>query len=284
MERKLWKQMYKVIHQLGKTHKTPGMTYKDFEIVMIYLWAVLHDRPTEWACHKMNWDRSYRPQNFPHPVTMSRRLKHAGVQRFLVALEEHLKDQKEMTFIHIVDGKPLGVSRYTKDPDAAWGHGAGGFQKGYKIHVIWGTQAFPEAWDVAPMNVDEPTKARELLPQMVQPQGYLLGDGLYDVNKLFAAAAAQELQLITPRKFPHKGIGKRARHSARLRNIELIATRFGQDLLDWRSTIERSLGQLTNISFGLKGLPNWVRRITRVKRWVQAKLICFGFYRLEISL
>jgi len=282
MERKLWPEIYRLVKRLGKGNPTPGVVHQNETIVMIFLWANLFDRPVNWACQPGNWRRSWRPASFPHASTISRRLKSAPVQQILDELEDHLRSRQTPGIVQMVDGKPLSVSRYSKDPDARWGHGAGGFAKGYKLHLIWGNRAFPEAWQLQPMNAAEPQVAMQMLTRLTGA-GYVLGDGVYDINQLHQRARECGYQLVAPRKFPHKGIGKRARDPGRLRCIALLETKFGQQLHHWRDSIERQLGQLTNTCFGLKPLPNWVRRLDRVRRWVQGKLILNAFYRLHHS-
>jgi hypothetical protein len=40
-----------------------------------------------------------------------------------------------------------------------------------------------------------------------------------------------------------------------------------------REHIEQQFAHLTNFGSGLAPLPNWVRRITRVRKWVLAKFL-----------
>ena len=62
------------------------------------------------------------------------------------------------------------------------------------------------------------------------------------------------------------------------RSIELLRQEFGQALYAFREQVERNFGWLTNHAAGLAPLPNWVRRIHRVRLWVQAKLIIHAAY------
>jgi hypothetical protein len=68
-----------------------------------------------------------------------------------------------------------------KDPDVGYGRGAGGNQKGCKLHAVWGGGPMPIAWGLAPMNVSEKTMARHLI--FTLPGGsYLLADSQYDAH------------------------------------------------------------------------------------------------------
>ena len=174
---------------------------------------------------------------------------------------------------HRPDGKPLPVGGYSHDPDSRWGKALRSFQRGYKLFAVWGRSRMPLAWRVAPLNVSEQAMAQEMLPELAGDGGYVLGDKLYDINKLYDAAAAVGHQLVADRKRAGKGLGH-CRHSpARLRALELLGTKFGRELYVLRDRIERRFASLTNYGGGLAPLPAWVRRITRVKLWVQAKLI-----------
>ena len=46
-------------------------------------------------------------------------------------------------WMRMIDGKPLAISGVSKDADAGYGRGAGGMQKGYKFHAVWGSGPLP---------------------------------------------------------------------------------------------------------------------------------------------
>src|SRR5829696_10150878 len=74
MERELWDQLYSIVVRLDKFY-TKGF-FRAAEIVMVFLWAVIHDRPTSWACERRNWVVT-PPSGLPSQSTMSRRLRTA---------------------------------------------------------------------------------------------------------------------------------------------------------------------------------------------------------------
>jgi hypothetical protein len=129
------------------------------------------------------------------------------------------------------------------------------------------------AWRIEAMNVSEQAMAQQMIPELKGHTGYLLGDKLYDINKLYEAALAVDHQLVADRKRPTAGLGTRKHSPARLRAIQLLRTEFGRALYQVRDDIERNFGGLTNFGGGLAPLPSWVRRIHRVRQWVHAKLI-----------
>ncbi len=272
MERERWQTLYEIL-VAWDDYRFRGL-YSPAIIVAVYLWSVVHDRPGCWACGAQHWpsDVPLR-RHLPSQATMSRRLRQLDVRLVLMALVQRLHDaREESTSLKIVDAKPLPVGGYSKDPDAHWGYAVRGLLKGYKLFAIWGKGPFPLCWRVAAMNVSEQRAAEQMIPQL-RGTGYLLGDKVYDINKLYNAAAAVNHQLLADRKCPHAGLGTRRHSPARLRAIALLKTRKGRRLYRHRTAIERQFGGLTNFGGGLAPLPNWVRRLHRVELWVHAKMI-----------
>lgn len=214
----------------------------------------------------------------PSQSTISRRLETAEVQRLLADLERRLSAVDGGGWVMLVDGKPLLVGGHSKDPDAAWGRARRGWAKGYKLHAIYDGGSIPVAWEITPLNEAEPKVAAHLVLSIRQGGGYLLGDKSYDSNPLHDAALAVGCQLVAERKRPQAGLGHRRHSPGRLRSIELLHQEFGQGLYAFREQIERNFGWLTNHAAGLAPLPNWVRRIGRVRTWVQAKLLVHATY------
>ena len=65
-------------------------------LVAVSLWAILHDRPAEWACEEANWATAgrLRPWRLPSPATMSRRAYEVAVGCFWRLLEGRLRELK----------------------------------------------------------------------------------------------------------------------------------------------------------------------------------------------
>ena len=276
MDHELWAQLSHAMFDVARGFPKAGReTYDTHLIVRMYLWAVLHDRPVDWATRKHSWSRQVRPANLPSQSTMSRRLRKPDVAAFLDKLGRRLSGPYEARLVKALDGKPLTVARHSHDPDASCGRGAGGMAKGYKLHAIWGQSPMPLAWSLQPLNISEVHEARHLITSLCD-EGYLLADSNFDRNPLYDLAAQFGHQLLAPRKMPGTGLGSRRHSPHRLRCIHLLErspSRFGPTLYQLRGLIERQFGGMVSFGGGLQSLPPWVRTLPRVRLFVHAKLI-----------
>ena len=167
--------------------------------------------------------------------------------------------------VQIIDGKPLAVSGVSKDRDAGYGRGAGGNQKGYKLHAVWGGGPMPIAWGLAPMNVSEKTMARHLIPTL-PGGGYLLADSQYDANPLYDVAAEAGFQLVA-KKIKDRGrggLGHRCQSSGRLRSTRTARHRVWRRAMRPTQRDRRYFWRLGVFGGGLGPLPAWARRFGRV--------------------
>lgn len=290
MERQLFAHVWDELVVLAGRHPRGKKQYSDVQIVGVYLWAVLHDRPVCWACQESAWpaDRPWFWQ-LPSPATMSRRLRTYGVWLVLAQLASGLRAQFPSGLLKIVDAKPLVVGAASKDKDARRGYAAGSMAKGYRLCVLLDSGGAPEAWQLASLNTAESVVASQLVS--AHPgSGYLLADALHDSHRFYQAAGQAGWQALVQPKYPQAQHDRDADDPWRLRGLELTAnplactgqaTSFGQDLLRQRDIIERCFGYWTNFGGGLAPLPNWVRRPHRVAPWIQGKLIIAMTRRLH---
>lgn len=273
MERELWPELYHMVRKVGRQVHQKSVRYQPWVIALVVLWAALHDRPRKWACNPMNWSTTQLgPLQLPSASVLSRRADSVGMGIFWRMLEQAFRDDGLPGLLSIVDGKPLFVGGCSKDPDARFGYGAGLRGKGYKLHAICADRCVPETWEVTALNRSESIVARELLTQ-INGGGYLLGDGNYDDTPLHEAAGERRYQLLTKDRRPNAGKGHRRVGAYRRRSIELRNTTFGRELLAQRAIIERTFAHATIFGGGLAPLPAWVRRQSRVRTWVWAKLL-----------
>lgn len=283
MEHQLWTSIVALLAELDKPRRRRGRDYSDERIVEVWYWAVIHDRPVDWACRRRHWPLGLRRRPLPSGATMSRRLRSPSVAALLRQLEQRVLAPSKPGLFWMIDGKPLPIGGCSKDRQAGYGRAAGGKAKGYKVHALVGADRSVAAWRLAPMNTDERVMARRLLRE-ARIQGYVAADSNYDSNKLHDQCQAKgDLQLVTPRRYgPGRSTGHREQSPGRLRSIALLENpfpQFGEQLLQDRAAIERVFGNLVNWGGGLTGLPGWVRTHRRVYRWVQAKLVLTALRR-----
>ena len=281
MENELWKQVYATVTRIASNSTLKRATFNDADIILTYLWAVMHDRPVSWACRAGNWPLYYRRRTLPTPSTLSRRLRRPAVIALIEKIERSFVDHFEPSECRWIDGKPLPIGGCSKDKEATFGYGAGTIARGYKLHAIGDEKQGFVRWVVYPMNCGESKVARELVASLKGP-GYLVGDCQYDKNHLYDLAGDNGIQLVAERRCPNaKGLGH-CRHSAyRLRSLALLQTPLGQKLTTNRKGIERMFGNLVSFGCGLGPLPYWVRTLARVRLWVTGKMILYQLWRLN---
>ncbi len=276
MERELWSELMSALHDVSRSRTAGRRFTHDTSLIMrVYLWSVVHDRPVCWACCPGHWDRATRPAWLPSQSTMSRRLRTPLIKEFFQAMGRRLAGRRSVNLVKLIDGKPFSISRHSQDSDAQFGRGAGGKDKGYKLHAIWGDSPIPEAFEVTPMNVSEGVLAERLIPRLKNPAGYILADASYDSSGLHELASRHGCQLLAPRRRPETGLGHHFQSVHRLRAIEMLEgpSSFGRSLYRLRRLIESQFAGLTCFGGGLPCLPPWVRGLHRVRLYVHAKLL-----------
>lgn len=276
MERDLWPILSAHLTRLARITRRHRYLHSTARILRVYLWAVLHDRPVSWACDKRNWPGIKPPGSLPNQSTMSRRLRRADTRAMLERMLDQLQPIDYQAMVLRLDGKALPIAKHSQDAKATIGRGSGGFQKGYKLHAIYGCNNRPVAFCIAPMNVDERTAAKEMIARLPHSEGYMLADKNYESNPLYEQVHAAGRIYVTPRRFKNaKGVGQTIKHSPhRLEMIDRMKrpSPYIRQVLANRSQIETCFALLSNYSCGLTHLPPWVRG-SRVEMYVTAKIL-----------
>jgi len=278
MERELYRSLYETVYQLGRSRRTKHVVFSDVRIVLVYFWAVLHDRPIRWACRSSQWPAAARQFSLPSESTMSRRLRRDEVRALMDDVEVALRNRHPADALMLIDAKPLPVGSGTKDPDAVAGFAGSGLGKGYKLHMICDSQRIPIAWTVVAMNHNEAKIAPELVARLparsMSDLGLLAGDTAYDNNFLYDLTAQRGWLLYAPRK-QGKGFGHYRHSPWRMLVQRDMPSWWRRELESLRKIVERCFAHLTGGTLGLKPLPSWVRGLRRVHQWVQAKIIIY---------
>jgi hypothetical protein len=280
MDGKLWKQVYRMVMSIAQPKPRRKPRYSDQWIVLILLRAAADNLSIHRVCHSQHWIGLAHVATLPSQPTVSRRSRTASVQQLLSQAEQWLRQQPIDERVAAIDGRALTVNAHSKDPDARWGYAGRGFAKGYKLHAIWDTAPMPRAWEIRPLNQAESVVAATTLVPRLSPtrhKRYLVGDPALDSNQLCAVAAQHGYQMLAPPKRRGQHLGHRAHHPARVTGLALLTTRYGRRLYRRRGMIERQFGNSSMRPEGLGHLPAHVRRLPRVIRFVQSKLILNAF-------
>lgn len=277
MEHDLWRHIRAALRRVPR-RRPRNAVYDNQQILAVYLWAALHQRPVDWATKRENWPMQAWRRALPDQSTMSRRLRDPRFQEDLRCLLQHMQRHFKKGRLLIVDGKAFELHDRTRDRDAKVGWASGGYAKGYKLHVIIDDQQRVVNWSVTPMNKAESIVAAEIIQDAPEADlaRLMVGDRSYDSNSLHATTAARGVQLLAGRRKPNRTLGHRPHHAHRLRAIEFIERRGGwmwPYLANRRQEIERFFSSLVCSGVGISHLPPWVRWQHRVSNWIGAKLV-----------
>jgi hypothetical protein len=280
MERELFAVIVEALNALPEAKRRPAKSrYSHRQVLAVAFWAALHDRPISWATQRRNWPFHDRTRPLPSNATMSRRLRDPVIARIVDLLIKSMWVEGHGARTLIVDGRPLVVATHSRDISATFGYGAGGKRRGYKLHAIVDLLGNCRVHRVEPLNVSEQVVAYEMIASLEhRAADLLLADGMYDVNKLYEIAGVRGIQMLAERRYKKaKGVGHQRHSEHRLRGLEIMK----QDpkALDDRRFIESCFGTQGNQIGGLGPLPNHVRALDRVRRWVSLKVVIDAAHR-----
>lgn len=284
MDGELLRQLYRELFHANSLTRPHRCAYTDNLIVFIYFVGVLADRSMLWAFNKRNWPLWARHLSRPSYSQLMRRLRTDAIQAGISALNAKFRARLPRTNEKTLDGKPLTVGSYSRDPDATTGRlSSTNWGRGYKLHSIMDSSAAVDAFTITGLHAGEATVARELVAALDLKGALVRADANYDSNPLYAAIAQAGGRLVAPRRKPGRGLGHHRQHPHRLRAIVDLEGDPAALRTHARHRIraEQTFGHLTNLPFGLAPLPNSVRRQHRVLNWVSAKI---ALYHLHLWL
>jgi hypothetical protein len=280
MERERYRRMRAVLREVAqRQHDNPRVIHSNSTILLVALWAALHDKPISWATLAMHWPGDLRPRGgLPSQSCMSRRLRgvgdSCGIFILLERWQRRLRGELGDSEVKLIDGRGLRIGGCGKDPDAGFGYSAGVLARGYKLH--WIIDCFSGAvdgWLVAPMNYAEQSAAKQLIAHLPPHTRWVLGDNSYDRNELYQQAAQQHVQWLAMPRRDAAGLGHHRHSDWRLRVQPWLRSRRGQRTMKRRIVIEQVNGRLGCCSVGLNHLPHHARRLHRVTLWIALKLL-----------
>jgi hypothetical protein len=299
MDREIWAAVMAAVRQASRRvdrgrRRCPGrpVTFPNWLVVAMYLWAVWHDRNLEWACDPDHYGPLFRPRRackggeLPSASQFRRRVRSAAVRAILADVHRQLLGCGVASETGYFDGKPLTVSPVSKDPDARRGHVTGGWAKGYKLHAYVNEHRRIVVWSVTPLNTDEKAVALELADYLPpDPLGLTLdlADSNYDSAPLHKKLDAKGRRLMAPLRAQQR-VGPDGHHPATLRQMgparrDLVAAWHDHPdlcahVLHDRNNVEGVFSVLT-VACGLGHLPAFARRLDRVRRYAGAKIILY---------
>ena len=278
MDRALWMTVIKSTRSLrGVPPRTRRPDYDDRLVLRLYLWSVLHDRPLCWACRRTSYGRLFRPRRLPSISQFCRRVAEKRFLKLLHLVHGRLTQVGVACSLWFFDGKALPVGPHSADPDANSGYGAGRVGRGYRLHALATDDGRIREFRVTAMQNSEAAVSLRMA-RAIPRKVVVLADGAYDNRYLYRAVQRRGSHLLTQLR-GHSRNPSRLRGMGHARREALDAwsnhASHCRQAMVRRKQIERIFGSLCSFGGGLAPLPAWVRRLTRVRRWVTAKLIIY---------
>ncbi len=277
MDRDIWIVLECAARIVARRLPTPQRrwVFSDRQIILMWLWAVMHDRPLCWACRRENCRGWFRPRQLPSVSQFCKRLATPRFEHARRLLHELLTQRGHAELLQFIDGKALVVHEYSGDPEARTGIAGGRFARGYKLHARVTQRGFIAQYTVLSLNASE-TRTAELLLNRLNPGTLILADAAYDSAPLYAAVAARGATLLTRLKGQHmrRAGSRKCPRPARRPALKAWSEHpaLCEQIMHLRDGVERTFALMGNFGGGLGPLPAWVRRLSRVRRWVDGKI------------
>lgn len=295
MDGRLWETLYREIRRACKPvvrSRRAGrpQVYQTDEILAVWAFAAMKNWPISvtqrrlassstgwWLRRHWHW-----PSRVPSVPTLTRRAKQPGFRGLLRRVLRRLRRllARQPTSFTVMDSTVLLTGPYSRDPDSRWTCHGGKWFRGYALHAVCDERGVLWSWHVTSANVQEMKVARRLVRQLsLVGRGvirYIVADRGYDSEPLHRLVRRRlGGQLVAPlNRRGAKTDAWRTRQPGRDAADRLLQTPEGQALLDKRSTIERWNSWFKGNS-AVSMLPYHVRRLPRVRRWIDLKLAVF---------
>ena len=294
MDGRLWRQLYREIRRACKPRvrlRRAGrpQVYRTEEILSVWAFAAMNDWPisvtrkrlasgtTGWWMHR-HWQWPLRLPSLP---TLTRRARDGAFRWLLRRVVRRLRRRlaRVPTRRVVMDSTFLLTGPYSRDPESRRTCHGGKWFRGYALHALCDTEGILWAWHVTSANVQEMRVARRLIRQVSLAGGevqWVIADKGYDSEPLHRLVRRRlGGQLLAPLNLRGAKTDRwRQRQPGRDSADRVLRTEHGQTLLTERSVIER-----WNSWFKGHGkvsmLPYHVRRLLRVRRWIDLKLMVF---------
>src|SRR5690349_19896118 len=106
MEGELWSWLYRIVfEEHNRKARRKRVQFCDALILLVFFWAILHDRPRCWACRRENWPGDWHWLDLPSPSTLSRRMRSVSVLRLLEQVLARLAPLgRSLELLHVIDG------------------------------------------------------------------------------------------------------------------------------------------------------------------------------------
>jgi hypothetical protein len=299
MERERYRRMRAVLRNVERQHHGNARhTHIDSTVLLVALWAALHNKPISWAKVPKHSPGDLRPRSrvagqrgLPSQSCMSRRLRvemgsdgdpqahvrdcQESVLDLLERWQAQLRRQLSDSDVKLIDGRGLVVGGCTKDPDAGFGYAAGLKIKGYKLHwMVDLSSGAIDGWLVMPMNYGEQEAARHLMAHLPGHTRFILADNGYDSNRLYEQAGVEQgLQWMAMPRRSAKGLGHARQSKWRVSVQRWLRSHRGKRTMKAGIVIEQVNGRLGCATVGLNHLPYHAWRLHRVTLWTALKVL-----------
>jgi len=295
MDGRLLDKLYREVRLLSKRRvrtRRVGRprTYGTDEVLMVWLfagmmdWAIsraqdeLASGPAGWWLRRhWNW-----PGRVPSLPTLTRRARQPDFRWLLRGVLRKVRAwrARHPTRIVVMDATLLLTGPYSGDPQSRWTCHGGKWFRGYALHAICDQRGVLWAWHVTSANVQEMKVARRLIRQLsIFGRGnvrWIVGDSGYDSEPLHQLSRRRlRARLLTPINARGSKSGAwRKTQPGRAESERLIATQAGRKIMSRRCVIEQWNSWFKGTG-GVSMLPHHVRRLRRVRLWINLKLVLF---------